>query len=305
VEYKTSPDHHSGFVAVIGKPNVGKSTLMNAYLGQKVSIVSEKPQTTRHRIRGILTLPTAQIIFVDTPGIHQPRNKLGEFMVKTASRAIPDADVILLVVDVSEVPSSEDEQIAKLIEKHSQMPVILALNKADLLTPDRVKPNCNAYFNLVRHDDWMLVSATKGDNCDKLLKMIIAYLPQGPRYYPEAQVTAQPARFIAAELIREQVLHYTYQEVPYGVAVLVKEFKERGPDLTYISATIFVERDSHKGIIIGREGKMLKRIGQVARREIERLLGTKVYLDLWVKVRRKWRKKEKELRHLGYVLPSV
>ena len=298
------PGHRSGFVAVIGKPNVGKSTLMNAYLGQKVAIVSEKPQTTRWRIRGILTRPDAQIIFVDTPGIHQPKHKLGEFMVETATRAIPDADVILFVVDVSEMPTAEDEQIARLIEKYGRAPVILALNKADLLPPEQVIPHTDAYFKLVRHEDWMLVSATRGDNRDKLLDMIIAHLPEGPRYYPEDQITDQPVRTIAAELIREQVLHFTHQEVPHAVAVVVEDFKERGPNLTYISATIYVEKDSQKGIIIGKEGRMLKRIGQAARREIEALLGTQVYLDLWVKVRKKWRRREEELRRLGYALPK-
>ena len=298
------PGHRSGFVAVIGKPNVGKSTLMNAYLGQKVAIVSEKPQTTRWRIRGILTRPDAQIIFVDTPGIHQPKHKLGEFMVETATRAIPDADVILFVVDVSEMPTAEDEQIARLIEKYGRAPVILALNKADLLPPERVIPHTDAYFKLVRHEDWMLVSATRGDNRDKLLDMIIAHLPEGPRYYPEDQITDQSVRTIAAELIREQVLHFTHQEVPHAVAVVVEDFKERGPNLTYISATIYVEKDSQKGIIIGKEGRMLKRIGQAARREIEALLGTQVYLDLWVKVRKKWRRREEELRRLGYALPK-
>ena len=296
--------HRSGFVAVIGKPNVGKSTLMNAYLGQKVAIVSEKPQTTRWRIRGILTRPDAQIIFVDTPGIHQPKHKLGEFMVETATRAIPDADVILFVVDVSEMPTAEDEQIARLIEKYGRAPVILALNKADLLPPEQVIPHTDAYFKLVRHEDWMLVSATRGDNRDKLLDMIIAHLPEGPRYYPEDQITDQPVRTIAAELIREQVLHFTHQEVPHAVAVVVEDFKERGPNLTYISATIYVEKDSQKGIIIGKEGRMLKRIGRAARREIEALLGTQVYLDLWVKVRKKWRRREEELRRLGYALPK-
>ena len=298
------PGHRSGFVAVIGKPNVGKSTLMNAYLGQKVAIVSEKPQTTRWRIRGILTRPDAQIIFVDTPGIHQPKHKLGEFMVETATRAIPDADVILFVVDVSEMPTAEDEQIARLIEKYGRAPVILALNKADLLPPERVIPHTDAYFKLVRHEDWMLVSATRGDNRDKLLDIIIAHLPEGPRYYPEDQITDQPVRTIAAELIREQVLHFTHQEVPHAVAVVVEDFKERSPNLTYISATIYVEKDSQKGIIIGKEGRMLKRIGQAARREIEALLGTQVYLDLWVKVRKKWRRREEELRRLGYALPK-
>lgn len=297
------PDHRSGFVAVIGKPNVGKSTLMNAYLGYKIAIVSEKPQTTRHRIRGILTRPDAQIIFVDTPGIHQPRHKLGEFMVETATKAIPDADVVLFLVDVSEMPTAEDEQIAQLVEEYSTAPAILVLNKADLLPPERVQPHCDAYFELVKHDEWMMISATRGDNRDKLLDMVVARLPQGPRYYPSDQLTDQNMRFIVAELIREQVLRFLHQEVPHSVAVVVEEWKQRREDLTYIGANIFVEKDSQKGIIIGQGGSMLKRIGLAAREEIEPMVGTRVYLDLWVKVHPKWRKDEDELRRLGYALP--
>ena len=298
------PGHRSGFVAVIGKPNVGKSTLINAYVGQKVAIVSEKPQTTRRRIRGILTRPDAQVIFVDTPGIHSPRHKLGEFMVETAVRSIPDADVVLFMVDVSELPTDEDRQIAQLIKERCRAPVILVLNKADLLPPQRVEENTEAYFALGDFADWMMISATRGDNRDKLLEMVIARLPEGPQYYPPEQVTDQMERAIAAELVREQVLRFTHQEVPHAVAVLVDEFRERGPDLTYISATIYVEKGSQKGIIIGEGGKRLKRIGQAAREEIEQLLGTKVYLDLWVKVRKKWRKDEAALKWFGYAPPK-
>jgi GTP-binding protein Era len=307
-------DHRSGFVAVIGKPNVGKSTLINAWLGQKIAIVSPKPQTTRNRLRGILTRPDAQIIFVDTPGIHQPRHKLGEFMVETAAKSIPDADVVLFMVDVSEMPTAEDQQIAQLLEEHGQSPVILVLNKADLLPPEKVQPHGDAYFGLVQYDawveceayrnQWMMISATRGDNRDKLLKMVVARLPEGPRYFPPDQLTDQNMRFIAAELIREQVLRFVYQEVPHAVAVAVEEWKRRREDLTYIRATVFVEKDSQKGILIGQGGKMLKRIGRAAREEIVRLVGNRVYLDLWVKVRKKWRKDEDELRRLGYALPK-
>jgi len=307
------PDHRSGFVAVIGKPNVGKSTLINAWLGHKIAIVSPKPQTTRHRLRGILTRPDAQVIFVDTPGIHQPRHKLGEFMVETATKSIPDADVVLFLVDVSEMPTAEDEQIARLIEEQGQSPVVLVLNKADLLPPDKVQPHSNAYFELVQYDawveceayrnQWMMISATRGDNRDKLLDMVVARLPEGPRYYPPDQLTDQNMRFIVAELIREQVLRFVHQEVPHAVAVIVEDWKQRREDLTYIGATIFVEKDSQKGIIIGQGGRMLKRIGRAAREEIEQLVGNRVYLDLWVKVRQKWRKDEDELRRLGYALP--
>ena len=302
LEDELPADHRSGFVAVIGKPNVGKSTLINAWLGQKIAIVSPKPQTTRHRLRGILTRPDAQIIFVDTPGIHQPRHKLGEFMVETAAKSIPDADVVLFLVDVSEMPTAEDEQIVKLIEKHGQVPVILVLNKADLLPPEKVQPHSNAYFGLVQYDQWMMISATRGDNRDKLLDMVVARLPEGPRYYPPDQLTDQNMRFIVAELIREQVLRFVHQEVPHAVAVVVEEWKQRREDLTYIGANIFVEKESQKGIIIGQEGSMLKRIGRAAREEIEQLVGNRVYLELWVKVRKKWRKDENELRRLGYAL---
>jgi len=295
-------DHRSGFVAVIGKPNVGKSTLMNAYLGQKVAIVSDKPQTTRRRLLGILTRPDAQIIFVDTPGIHRPRHKLGQFMVQTATRAIPDADEILFVVDVSTMPDDEDRQIAALIAEREHIPVILALNKMDLLPPHKVQLHTSVYLDLVRHDDWMMISATRGDNLDDLLERIVAHLPVGPRYYPEDQITDQTVRAIAAELIREQVLRFTHQEVPHAVAVLVDEFKERSADMTYIHATIIVERESQKRILLGEGGRMIKRISTAARREIEQLVGTRVYLELWVKVWKKWRKDEANLRRLGYAL---
>jgi len=301
---KLPEGHRSGFVAVIGKPNVGKSTLMNAYLGQKIAIVSEKPQTTRRRIRGILTRDEAQIIFVDTPGIHEPKHKLGEFMVETASRAIPDADLVLFMVDVSRPPSDEDRQIADLLGQHARAPVIMALNKMDILPPDRIERYVNAHLGLVDHADWMMLSATEGYNRDKLLALIIEHLPEGPRYYPHDQVTDQQERIIAAELIREQVLRYTRHEVPHAVAVVVEDFKERSEDMTYISANIFVERGSQKGIIIGDQGKMLKKIGKAARMELQRLVGTRVYLELWVKVRRKWRKDEKALRRFGYALPK-
>ncbi len=298
------PGYRSGFVAVIGRPNVGKSTLMNRYVGQKVAIVSPKPQTTRRRILGIRTDERAQIIFVDTPGIHEPLHKLGEFMVETATRSIPDADVILFLVDVSVPPQEEDRLIADLLRGHARAPVLLVLNKMDLLPPDKIKPHTEAYFELVDHADWMMISATEGDNTDKLLDMIVQYLPEGPQYYPADQITDQTERAIAAELIREAVLHHTYEEIPHAVEVAIEEWKERRPDLTYIEANIYVEKESQKGIVIGAKGAMLKRIGRRARQELERLLGHQVYLDLWVKVRPKWRKDENALRWFGYTLPK-
>jgi len=298
------PDHRSGFVAVVGRPNVGKSTLMNAYLGQKIAIVSEKPQTTRNRLLGILTRDEAQIIFVDTPGIHNPLHKLGEVMVETAIRAIPDADVVLFMVDASVSPTEEDALVADAIrQRAAASPVVLALNKIDLL-PSSDSPFTEAYLALIQPTAWMPLSATRGDNRDELLSLIISYLPPGPRYYPEEQITDQQTRFIVAELIREAALHRLHQEVPHALAVVVEEFKRRSETMTYISATLFVERDSHKRIVIGQGGRMLKDIGRAARVEIEKLVGTRVFLELWVKVRPKWRKKEEELRRLGYAVPK-
>jgi GTP-binding protein Era len=294
-------DHCSGFVSVIGKPNVGKSTLMNAYLKQKVSIVSPKPQTTRRRILGILTLDRAQIIFVDTPGIHTPFHKLGETMVKTAVQAIPDADLVLWLVDVSYRPTREDIKIAELIAEHGRdIPLILGLNKSDLVAQDKRQERARMYLDLIRPDDWTFFSATEGENRDKLLDMVTAHLPIGPRYYPEEQVTDQTERAIAAELIREQVLLHTHQEVPHSVDVVIDEFKPRSEKLTYIHATVIVERSTQRGILLGRGGRMIKAISQAAREQIERLVETKVYLELWVKVRPKWRQDESELRRLGY-----
>ena len=296
------PGHRSGFTAVVGRPNVGKSTLVNHIVGQKVAIVSSKPQTTRSRILGILTREDAQVIFVDTPGLHRPRHKLDQAMVAIATSAIPDADAVLFVADVSVPPTAEDRMIGELIRKQTEAPVILVLNKMDLLPPDKVKLHTEAYWELVPyHQEWMMTIATEGVNLDKLLALIIAMLPEGPRYYPGDQVTDQTERQIAAELVREQVLRYTRQEVPHAVAVVVEEFKERENGVVYVGANVFVEKDSQKGIIIGRKGQMLRQIGSAARGEIERMTGGQVYLDLWVKVRKGWRRDERELRRLGYV----
>ena len=293
--------HRSGFVAVIGRPNVGKSTLMNRAVGQKIAIVSSKPQTTRRRILGILSREDAQIIFVDTPGLHKPRHDLGRAMVATATNAIPDADVVLFIVDVSVFPTREDRRAARLIGERSEAPVILVLNKMDLLPADKVKLHTEAYWSLVpNHRAWMMTVATTGVNLDKLLDLIVEALPEGPRYYPGDQVTDQTEREIAAELIREQVLRQTRQEVPHAVAVTVEEFKERENGTVYVAASIFVEKDSQKGIIIGRGGRMLRQIGTAARREIERMVGETAYLDLRVRVREGWRRDESELRRLGY-----
>ena len=304
---EVGPDHRSGFVAVVGRPNVGKSTLINACLGQKIAIVSEKPQTTRNRLLGIFTRPDAQIIFIDTPGIHVPMHKLGQVMVETAVRAIPDADAVLCVADASRPPDDEDALVADAIRRAlvpaRSVPVVLALNKIDLV-PSSDSPHAAAYLALFQPTAWLPVSATRGDNQDRLLDLVIAYLPRGPRYYPEDEVTDQQTRFIVAELVREAALRRLHQEVPYALAVVVEDFKERSRDMTYISATIFVERASQKGIVIGQGGQTLKEIGQMARVEAEKLIGSRVFLELWVKVRPKWRKKEEDLRQLGYTLPK-
>ncbi|MBC7259352.1 MAG: GTPase Era [Chloroflexi bacterium] len=296
-------DHRSGFVALVGRPNVGKSTLMNAYLGQKIAIVSEKPQTTRQRILGVLTEPHYQIVFVDTPGIHTPHHRLGEYMVTTARRALKDADVILWLVDGSVPPTPDDESIGQILRDAAKVPVILAVNKIDLVREEDWDGIAAPYLALANVHAHALISATRGDNRDRLLEMIVEALPLGPRYFPEEQVTDQDERFLAAELIREQVLRECHQEVPHSVAVIVDEFKDRSDDLSYISATIAVERESQKQIVIGRGGSMLKRIGQGARLEIEKALGRRVYLELWVKVLPKWRRDPALLKRLGYVLP--
>jgi GTP-binding protein Era len=302
------PDHRSGFVAVVGRPSVGKSTLVNACVGQKVAIVSRKPQTTRNRILGILTHEDAQVIFVDTPGIHQPQHKLGEYMVKAAQKAVPDADLVLFVADVTVMPTEEDHQVARLLARRRPprggtqylSPIILVLNKMDHLPADKVKPHSDAYLALGQFADWMMTSALRRQNLDRLLTAVVAHLPPGPRYFPSGQVTDMTERFIAGELVREQVLRLLRQEVPYAIAVVVEEFTQRGPGLTYVAASIYVEKDSQKGIVIGRGGKMLKDIGAAARQEIERMLGTQVFLELRVKVRPRWRHDEAALRNVGY-----
>jgi len=274
---------------------------MNGFLGQKVAIVSDKPQTTRHKQLGILTRDDAQIIFVDTPGMHEPKNALGKYMVDTATHALIDADAVLFIVDASEPPGPSDKRLAKLInEKASKLPVILALNKSDVLKPEDVLPHSDAYRALTPGAPWLLVSATRGDNLDELLNLIIQALPESPALYPEDEVTQTHLRDLAAEFIREAALNALEQEVPHGIAVEVEEFQERDQGPTYIRANIFVEREAHKKIVIGQSGRMLKQIGTAARGEIEKLLEQKVYLELYVKVKPNWRKDEGEVRRLGY-----
>jgi GTPase len=297
---RVAREHQSGFVAVIGKPNVGKSTLVNTLVGEKVAIVSPKPQTTRRVIRGILTRADAQIVFVDTPGIHKPQHKLGRTMVDSALNVIDEVDVVVFLTDGARRPEVDDVRIGKLLNDRCRVPVLLALNKMDLLKPEDVQAVTEAHWALVKHADWMRVSATRGTNLDKLLTQILARLPEGPELYPADQVTEQNLQAMASELIREQVLLHTRQEIPHSIAVAIEAWEERRDDLTHIAATIYVERDSQKGIIIGAGGAMLKKIGQQARTEIEQWVGHKVFLELWVKVWEKWRERENSLRELGY-----
>ena len=290
----------TGFCVIVGRPNVGKSTLLNLFVGAKVTIVSDKPQTTRRVVRGILTRPDAQIVFVDTPGIHRPIHPLGKFMVRSAVDTLDGVDVVVFVVDGSKMPTREDEDIAEMLNDRVTAPVLLVLNKTDLLKRDAIGEITQAYFDLVKHADWMRIAATKKDNTDKLLDMIITRLPEGPALYPEDEITDTPMQFLAAELVREQLLINTRQEIPHSIAVQVDEWEERSPQLTYISATIWVEKDSQKAIVIGERGSMLKKVGQAARKEIEAWLGHQAYLELIVKVRPQWRRDDRLLRELGY-----
>jgi GTP-binding protein Era len=301
-DIETPEGHKSGFVALAGRPNVGKSTLMNAFMQQKIAIVTPRPQTTRTRQLGIITEPDYQMIFVDTPGIiKDPRHKLDEFMVSAAEEMLTDADVVLWLVDSTEAPGPEDEAIAEklraLPEGHK---VILGINKLDVLPADLVLPRSEAFRELVPDADWIMFSAATGAGLPELLQMLIDGLPEGPIYYPADQITDVFLRDIAAEMIREQLMLQLRDEVPYGTAVQVVDFKEQPGEPTYISANIFVERDSHKGIIIGKKGAQLKNIGSAAREEIETMLDDKVFLDLWVKVEPQWRRDENALKRLGY-----
>jgi len=289
---------YSGFVSIIGRPNVGKSTLLNALVGEKISIVSDKPQTTRNRVTGILTLPEAQVIFLDTPGLHKPKGRLNEYMVKVAKEACSEVDIVLFMAEADKNPGEAEKEIIEFL-KGLRTKVFLVINKIDLVQKDALLPLINKYSSIYDFAEIIPVSSLKGKNLPDLRKTIIDYLPEGPQYYPEDEMTEQPERFIAAEIIREKIFRMTKDEVPYSTAVLVEEMKEHG-DKIYTRADIYVEKDSHKGIIIGANGQMLKKIGQAARKDIERLLGSEIYLELWVKVKKDWREKPGALREMGY-----
>ncbi len=292
----------SGFIAIIGKPNAGKSTLLNAIVGEKVSIVSPKPQTTRNKIVGILNEKDCQIVFVDTPGIHKAKNKLGTYMVNVAERTLNEVDVVLWLVEPSTFIGAGEQHIVQQLGKVTT-PVVLVINKADTVKKEDILPCIAKYNEVYQFADIVPVSARTGENTDELLKVIMKYLPYGPQFYDEDTITDQPERQIVAELIREKALHCLNEEIPHGIAVVIDSFKERrnarGP-ITDIDATIICERDSHKGIIIGKGGAAIKEVGTQARKDLEVLLGKKVFLDLQVKVRKNWRRDLNQIRRFGY-----
>ena len=296
---ETVKHYKSGFVAVVGRPNVGKSTLLNQIIGQKIAIVSDTPQTTRNRILGILTLPDAQILFLDTPGIHKPQHKLGEYMVNSARSALREVDLILFVSDVTESVVPGERFILDML-KQEQTPVILVLNKVDLVAKDKLLPIISQYSAFRDFAAIVPVSALAGSNVDRLLSVIKDLLPEGPQYYPEDEVTDQPERVVAAEFIREKIFRLTREEIPHSTAVEVEEMKTRPNGDVFLRATIYVERESQKGIIIGAKGAMLKEIGQQARLDMENIFGSRFFVDLWVKVKNDWRNKEGSLRMFGY-----
>ena len=289
---ETVKHYKSGFVAVVGRPNVGKSTLLNQIIGQKIAIVSDTPQTTRNRILGILTLPDAQ-------GIHKPQHKLGEYMVNSARSALREVDLILFVSDVTESVGPGERFILDML-KQEQTPVILVLNKVDLVAKDKLLPIISQYSAFRDFAAIVPVSALAGSNVDRLLSVIKDLLPEGPQYYPEDEVTDQPERVVAAEFIREKIFRLTREEIPHSTAVEVEEMKTRPNGDVFLRATIYVERESQKGIIIGAKGAMLKEIGQQARLDMENIFGSRFFVDLWVKVKNDWRNKEGSLRMFGY-----
>ncbi len=293
-------DFKSGFAAIIGRPNVGKSTLMNHLIGQKIAITSRKPQTTRNRIQTVYTCQRGQIVFLDTPGIHKAKNKLGEYMVNVAQRTFKDADVILWLVEASDYIGPGERHIAEQLKGNS-LPVILVMNKVDTVEKKAVAGYMEAYRKLYDFADIVPVSALRSVNLDTLLDCIFKYLPYGPQFYHEDTVTDQPQRQIVAEMIREKALRCLGEEIPHGIAVSVEKMKERpNGNLVDIEATIICERDSHKGIIIGKQGAMLKKIGSTAREDMEKLLDQKVNLKLWVKVKKDWRDSDYLIKNFGY-----
>ncbi|WJY28497.1 MULTISPECIES: GTPase Era [Sporosarcina] len=293
-------DFKSGFVSIIGRPNVGKSTFMNRVVGQKIAIMSDKPQTTRNKVQGVVTNENSQMVFIDTPGIHKPKHKLGDFMMKSAKNTLKEVDVILFMVNANEKIGPGDRFVMEMLQG-TETPVFLVINKIDLVHPDDLLGIITSYTEEYDFAEIVPLSALNGNNVERLMETLLTYLPEGPKYYPDDQVTDHPERFIVSELIREKVLHLTREEVPHSIAVVIDKIsRESDRDLVNVMATIIVERDSQKGIVIGKQGALLKQIGSKARRDIEMLLGSKVYLELWVKVQKDWRNKPGQLKEFGF-----
>ena len=289
----------SGFVAIVGRPNVGKSTFMNYVLGQKIAIMSDKAQTTRNKIQGVYTKDDAQIVFLDTPGIHKPKHELGEFMVKSAYSALKEVDAVLFMVNVSEKRGPGDDFIIEKL-KGIKTPIFLVLNKIDLVTPEVLLERVESYKDALDFAGVFPISVLQGNNVTELMEGLINALPEGPQYYPADQITDHPEYFVVSELIREKILQLTQEEIPHSVAVTVDKMQKDEFDKVHVYANIIVERKSQKGIIIGKGGRLLKEIGTRARRDIQQLLGNKVYLELWVKVEKDWRKRKSNLQEYGY-----
>ena len=290
---------NSGFVAIVGRPNVGKSTFMNYVLGQKIAIMSDKAQTTRNKIQGVYTKDDAQIVFLDTPGIHKPKHELGEFMVKSAYSALKEVDAVLFMVNVSEKRGPGDDFIIEKL-KGIKTPIFLVLNKIDLVTPEVLLERVESYKDALDCAGVFPLSVLQGNNVNELMEGLINALPEGPQYYPADQITDHPEYFVVSELIREKILQLTQEEIPHSVAVTVDKMQKDEFDKVHVYANIIVERKSQKGIIIGKGGRLLKEIGTRARRDIQQLLGNKVYLELWVKVEKDWRKRKSNLQEYGY-----
>ncbi|MBO1307561.1 GTPase Era [Enterococcus sp. 669A] len=292
-------EHKSGFVAIVGRPNVGKSTLLNRIVGQKIAIMSDKAQTTRNKIQGVYTTDEAQLVFIDTPGIHKPKHRLGDYMVEAAYSALREVDAIMFMISADQKRGPGDNFILERL-KNQKVPVYLLINKIDKIHPDELFSIIDDYRQVMEFKEIIPISATEGNNVEHMMEVLIEQMPEGPQYFPDDQITDHPEYFIVSELIREKLLQLTRDEVPHSVAVVTDSMKRDENDKVHIQATIIVERTSQKGIVIGKGGKMLKNVGTQARKDIERLLGDKVFLELWVKVQKDWRDKKTYLQDYGY-----
>ncbi|EJO7194011.1 GTPase Era [Staphylococcus pseudintermedius] len=293
-------EYKSGFVTIIGRPNVGKSTFVNRVIGHKIAIMSDKAQTTRNKIQGVMTQQDAQIVFLDTPGIHKPKHKLGDYMMKVAKNTLSEIDAVMFMVNVNEEIGRGDEYIMEML-KTVKTPVFLVLNKIDLVHPDALMPRIEQYQRYMDFAEIIPISALEGHNVDHFINVLKSYLPEGPQYYPDGQISDHPEQFVVSELIREKILQTTSEEIPHAIGVNVERMTQESENRVHIEAVIYVERDSQKGIVIGKGGKKLKEVGKRARLDIEHLLGSKVYLDLWVKVQKDWRNKSSFIKQMGYV----